>query len=103
MAGYGYTGVIRRYSITAAALGGYAIGTIRISDPAEAAYRRTLGVPSAEANATNTFVFKPEVGVWYDLTKKVYLNVNAGYTVKAITRTETSITDVRERVRRPQP
>ena len=79
MAGYGYTGVIRRYSITAAALGGYAIGTIRISDPAEAAYRRTLGVPSAEANATNTFVFKPEVGVWYDLTKRVYVNVNAGY------------------------
>ena len=36
-------------------------------------------MPSAEANATNTFVFKPEVGVWYDLTKKVYVNVNAGY------------------------
>ena len=81
MAGYGYTRLIRRYSITTAVLGGYAAGSIKISDPAVAAYRRTLGVPSAEANATNTFVLKPEIGVWYDLTKKVYINVNAGYMI----------------------
>lgn len=79
MAGYGYTHVVRRYAITADVLGGYAIGSIQISDPASAAYRRTLGVPSAEAKATNSLVIKPEVGVWYDVTKKVYLNVNAGY------------------------
>ena len=79
MAGYGYTRVIKRYVVTAAMLGGYAFGTIKISDPAEAAYRRTLGVPSAEANATNTLVLKPEIGVWYDITRKVFLNVNAGY------------------------
>lgn len=79
MAGYGYTKVIRRYSVTADVLGGYALGSMTLSDPAVAAYRRTLGVPSAEANATNTLVLKPEVGVWYDVTKKVYVNVNAGY------------------------
>jgi hypothetical protein len=79
MAGYGYTKVIRRYSITADVLGGYAIGSMQISDPAVAAYRQTLGVPSAEANATNTLVFKPEIGLWYDFTRKAYLNVNAGY------------------------
>lgn len=79
MAGYGYTRKIHRYSITSAVLGGYAFGTMQISDPATAAYRRTLGVPSAEANATNTLVLKPEIGVWYDMTKKVYVNVNAGY------------------------
>ena len=79
MAGYGYTKVIRRYSVTADVLGGYALGSMTLSDPAVAAYRRTFGVPSAEANATNTLVLKPEVGVWYDVTKKVYVNVNAGY------------------------
>jgi len=79
MAGYGYTYLIRRYSITADVLGGYAIGTMNISDPAVAAYQRTLGVPSAYASATNTLVLKPEIGVWYDLNKKVYINVNAGY------------------------
>jgi hypothetical protein len=81
MAGYGYTSVIKRYAITADVLGGYAIGSINISDPAAAAYRRTLGVPGAEANATNTLVLKPEIGVWYDVTKKVYVNVNAGYMI----------------------
>ena len=79
MAGYGYTHLIGRYSITADVLGGYAVGSIKISDPAADAYRRTLGVPGAEANATNTFVLKPEIGVWYDVNKKVYINVNAGY------------------------
>ena len=81
MAGYGYTRLIRRYSITTALLGGYAAGSIKISDPAVAAYRRTLGVPGAEANATNTLVLKPEIGVWYDVNKKVYINVNAGYMI----------------------
>jgi hypothetical protein len=79
MAGYGYTRKIRRYSITADALGGYGFGTMKISDPAKAAYRRALGVAEAEADATNTLVLKPEIGVWYDMTKKVYVNLNAGY------------------------
>ncbi len=79
MAGYGYTYLIRRYAITADVLGGYAIGSMAISDPAAAAYRRALGVSSVEANASNAIVLKPEIGVWYDITRKVYLNVNAGY------------------------
>jgi len=79
MAGYGYTYLIHRYSITADVLGGYAIGMMNISDPAIAAYQRTLNVPSAYATATNTLVLKPEIGVWYDVNKKVYINVNAGY------------------------
>jgi hypothetical protein len=79
MAGYGYTTKIRAYSITADVLGGYGFGAINISDPARAAYRAALGVATAEANATNTVVLKPEIGVWYDMTKKVYVNVNAGY------------------------
>lgn len=79
MAGYGYTKLIKRYAVTADVLGGYAIGSMKLSDPAAAAYQRTLGAPGAEAKATNTFVFKPEMGVWYDITRRVYLNVNAGY------------------------
>jgi hypothetical protein len=79
MAGYGHTKVIRRYSVTADVLGGYAFGSMTISDPAAAAYRRTFGGSSVEAHATNTLVIKPEIGVWYDFTRKVYLNVNAGY------------------------
>jgi hypothetical protein len=81
MAGYGYTRIIRRYAITADVLGGYAFGSIDLSDPAVDAYRRALRVPNASASASNTFVLKPEIGVWYDLTKKVFVNVNAGYMI----------------------
>lgn len=79
MAGYGYTHVIRRYAITADVLGGYAIGSINLSDAAIDAYRRTLGVPGVSGKATNTLVLKPEIGVWYDLTERVFVNLNAGY------------------------
>jgi hypothetical protein len=79
MAGYGYTRIIRRYSVTADVLGGYAIGSIGLSGPASDAYRRTLSVADVTASATNTLVLKPEIGVWYDVNKKVYVNLNAGY------------------------
>jgi hypothetical protein len=81
MAGYGYTHVVGRYSITADVLGGYAIGSIGLSDAAAAAYRGALGASSVTARATNTLVMKPEIGVWYDMTRRLYLNVNAGYMV----------------------
>lgn len=81
MAGYGYTRVIHGYSITADVLGGYAIGSIEISDPASAAYQRVMGVQAVDAEAGNTFVLKPEIGVWYDVTKRVFFNVNAGYMI----------------------
>jgi hypothetical protein len=81
MAGWGYTKIIHGYSITADVLGGYAIGSINISDPATAAYQRVLGVQTVDAEAGNTFVLKPEIGVWYDVTRRVFLNVNAGYMV----------------------
>jgi hypothetical protein len=79
MAGYGYTKVIRRYAITADVLGGYAIASISLDQPAIDAYRGTLG--PASASASNTFVVKPEIGVWYDLSRKVGVNLNAGYMV----------------------
>jgi hypothetical protein len=81
MAGYGYTRNIRRYSITGDVLGGYAFGGIDLSDPAVAAYRRVLNVADAYATASNTFVLKPEIGVWYDVNKKFFVNVNAGYMI----------------------
>jgi hypothetical protein len=79
MAGYGYTRVYGRYSITGVALAGYAIGSINLSDEGMAAYRKTLGVASADAEAGNTFVLKPEASLWYDFTRRAYLNVTAGY------------------------
>ena len=79
MAGYGYTRTNRSYAITADVLGGYAFGSMTLGDPAVAAYQRSFGGPTATARATNAVVLKPEIGVWYDMHRRMYLNVNAGY------------------------
>lgn len=79
MAGWGYTHHLRRTSITADVLGGYAIGSVGLAPGAVEAYERRLGARSVTAESSNTFVLKPEIGVWYDLNKRFGLNVNAGY------------------------
>jgi hypothetical protein len=82
MAGYGYTHrMTRRLNITGAVLGGYAFGSIGLVPSAIDAYQRRIGAQSITARASNTFVLKPEVSGWYDLNKKVGLNVNAGYMI----------------------
>jgi len=82
MAGYGYSYRInRRLNITGAVLGGYAFGSIGLVPGAVDAYERRLGAQSVTARASNTFVLKPELGLWYDLNKDFGLNVNAGYMI----------------------
>jgi hypothetical protein len=82
MAGYGYSYRLRpRLSITGAVLGGYAFGSIGLVPSAVNAYERRLGSQSVTARASNTFVLKPELNVWYDLNKDFGLNINAGYMI----------------------
>ena len=60
------------------------------------AYGR-VGSRSVSADASNTFVLKPEVGVWYDINKKFGFNVNAGYMIARpdVTITSSAGSDVR--------
>jgi hypothetical protein len=81
MAGYGYTYKIRRYTISGQALAGYAFSSMDVRAPALAAYREQLGASVTDVDVSNTFTFKPEVDVWYDLTRKVGLHGSAGYIV----------------------
>jgi hypothetical protein len=79
MAGYGYTYVLHHITISADALGGYAITSMSVAPTALNAYRTSLGAQWATADASNTFVFKPEIGMWHNVNKKIGLNVNFGY------------------------
>jgi hypothetical protein len=80
MAGYGYTySVTRRLNVTADALGGYALGSIELSSTAIEAYRIRQGAQVVNAKSTNTIVLKPEIGTWYDLNKRIGVNLNFGY------------------------
>jgi len=81
LAGYGYTYEVGRASITAAMLAGYAFGSIKMTPVANDAYRDRFGARTISADASNTFAAKPEIGVWYDLNRKIGVNLNAGYIV----------------------
>ena len=81
MAGYGYSYVIGRTSITADVLGGYAVTSLALAPAANDAYHQRLGAQSVSGDASNTFVMKPEVGVWFDLTRKIGVHVDTGYMV----------------------
>ena len=79
MVGYGYTHIVRRVAVTANVLGGFAFTSFSASSAADQAYRTRLGAGVADIDASSTFVAKPEVQLWMDLTPKVGLNVSVGY------------------------
>jgi hypothetical protein len=79
MAGYGYTYVLHHITISADALGGYAFDSMSVAPTALEAYRNSLGAQWATADASNAFVFKPEIGMWHNVNRKIGLNANFGY------------------------
>ena len=79
MAGYGYTWNVRRNAITAALLGGFAFNSMSLAPGAADAYRTRVGVQAIDADASNTFVLRPEVAIWHDINRSFGLNVNVGY------------------------
>jgi hypothetical protein len=82
MAGYGYTyRVTRRLNVNADLLGGYAFASIALAPTGIDAYQQRMGARSVSASASNAFVLRPEIGVWYDVNRKVGVNVSAGYMV----------------------
>jgi hypothetical protein len=81
MVGYGYRYTINAVSVELNAVGGYAFTSMRLAAAAADAYHDTLGAGALSIDAANTFVTRPEVGVWFDLTRKIGVNVNAGYMV----------------------
>ena len=81
MAGYGYTRVVRRATLTADVIAGYAWTNFSLTGAASDAYRDHPGAGSVTADASNTFTAKPEVSLWFDVNKKVGINVTAGYMI----------------------
>jgi hypothetical protein len=82
MVGYGYTQMLNtRTALYAKVLGGYAWSSFRVEPAAADVYRDRLGARTLDVTASNTFAVKPEVGVWYDVSGKVGLNVTAGYMI----------------------
>jgi hypothetical protein len=81
MAGYGYTWTRRRAAITADLVGGYSIDSFTLAPAAGAEYSQQLGATRVDSKATNSFVVKPEIQVWYDLNPRFGLKLNGGYLI----------------------
>jgi hypothetical protein len=82
MAGYGYTWIVgKKNAIVADLLGGYAFASFGIKGAAADAYRARTGAQLIDAEASNTFVLRPEIAFWHDLNRRVGLNINVGYMI----------------------
>ena len=81
MAGYGYTWIHRRAAITADVVGGYSLNSFTLAPAALADYSQRLGATHVDSKATNSFVVKPEMQVWYDLNPRFGLKLSGGYLI----------------------
>jgi hypothetical protein len=80
MFGYGYTKLRGRAAITTDLVAGYALNSFRLDESTIATYQRR-GASDVHGEATNTFVVKPELTLWYDLNRRIGIKVNGGYLV----------------------
>jgi hypothetical protein len=78
-AGYGYTFNYGKYSVTADILAGPALTSFSLTPGANDAYHDLMGARSVSSDVSWALVARPEASVWYDINKKLGLNVNVGF------------------------
>ena len=81
MAGYGYTHLIGPTAIKGSVQGGYAFTSFEAAPSAALVYRDRLGVASLSTDVANTFVVRPQLSIWRNVSRKVGVNVTAGYMI----------------------
>jgi hypothetical protein len=79
MAGYGYTYSFGRTSVSADLVAGYAFASFSQTTAASEAYRDRLGAEAVTIHASNTFVVRPQTSVWINMSRRVGVNLTAGY------------------------
>jgi len=100
MGGYGYTWLRGRNAISTGVLAGYAFSSMSLADNTAAAYQSRVGVGITDADASNTFVVRPEIDFWHDINHLFGLNVNIGYMIARPDVTITTTTGIDKRTAR---
>ena len=77
--GYGYTYAIRGISVEGNLLGGYALTSLHLASTGADGLSAMTGTRVTAAAVDNTLVARPELIVWFDLTRRVGIAMNAGY------------------------
>jgi hypothetical protein len=81
LGGYGYTHIMGRTKVSTNVLAGYAMTSFRLRDGFAQAFRTESGLEAIDVKSASTWVVKPEVSAWRDLTRKVGLNLSVGYMI----------------------
>ena len=82
MAGIGYTMVADRLAVTPSLVGGVAFNSLSVTETGLAA-----GLP---VEVSNSLVWRPAVSVWYDVSRRIALNVTVG---RIVTRMRVTVLD----------
>ena len=97
MGGYGYTKFFGPAKVSANLMAGYSFNSFDVASTFANAYGRLRSANSVDAEASNSFVLKPEVSTWFDVNRKIGINVSGGY---MIARPDVTVTSSAGRERR---
>jgi hypothetical protein len=81
LGGYGYTHVTGPTAIKASLLGGYAFSSFKTLPAGVDAYQARSGAEPFSTDASNTFVLRPQVSIWRNVSPKVGVNVSVAYLI----------------------
>jgi len=94
MAGAGWTRQYSRFALNASLVAGWSFNSLRATSQAEAAYAK-LGQPGARIDVSNSFVFRPDFSLWYELNNRFGLLASLSYMASWPTVTTTTPAGVR--------
>jgi hypothetical protein len=81
MVGYGYERRFGRLLVGGGVIGGYAVTAFRMTTEFNDQYRLKLGATGVRSTVSNTVVVRPEMSAWFDISRKLGLNISSGYVV----------------------
>ncbi len=90
MAGVTYNWNRGRYWLGASFVAGYAFARLTVDDRARPAFQAALHTSYLSFEASDSFVWRPQIGVWYDAAPRVGITANLAYIgVRPMLRTTT--------------
>lgn len=79
MAGLGYNWSRGKYWVAAGVVAGYAFTTLHVDDRARPAFRSALDASYVAFDTIGSFVWRPQVSVWYDAGTRVGIMAGFSY------------------------
>ncbi|MGC4085088.1 MAG: hypothetical protein QM736_23975 [Vicinamibacterales bacterium] len=81
LGGYGYSHRFGRTMATAKLLAGYSFNSFDMLPAFGIKYATARDVIEVKTDVSNTFILRPEVSLWTDISEKIGLNISLGYIV----------------------